>query len=301
MNFTNPCFLLTLLVVWLSIPFAYAQSSKLYPLKTADIRIRDPFVLVDTYNKEYLMYAQLDNRLNNRGDTSKPKGVEVYTSKDLKNWSQPETVLLLAKDAWARKMVWAPEVFKYKKKYYLFTTLTGKDNPKGMQFKPLDGFSKYKGLKPLVQRGTQIFYADSPKGPFLPFENKSHTASELMCLDGTLWVEQDVPYMVYCHEHRQLIDGTIDYIALSQNLSTTIGDSKRMFRASEAPWQVERNHHVTDGCFLYRTKTGKLLMIWSTFAKDGYCIAIAESKNGLLSGPWKHQPELLFKQHGGHG
>ena len=272
-----------------------------FPLSIEAIRIRDPFIYVDTKAKSYFMYAQLDNRLNKGGDSTSPKGVEVYVTKDLIHWSLPRTVLLLQQDAWARKFVWAPEVFEYNGKYYLFTTLTGQDFPDGMIRTPLEGFEEYEGIRPLAMRGTQIFHSDSPLGPFQPFENEPHTPINWMCLDGTLWEEDGRPYMVFCHEHRQVVDGTIAYIELEGDLSVPIGDPVTLFRASQAPWQVIRNHHVTDGCFLYRTKSGKLLMIWSSFAQKGYCVAVAESISGKLAGPWKHHEELLFEEHGGHG
>ena len=45
--------------------------------------------------------------------------------------------------------------------------------------------------------------------------------------------------------------------------------------------------YVTDGCFLYATKTGKLLLIWSNFGNEGYAVGIAESTTGKILGPWK--------------
>ncbi|HRQ51406.1 MAG TPA: hypothetical protein PLR74_12760, partial [Agriterribacter sp.] len=59
--------------------------------------------------------------------------------------------------------------------------------------------------------------------------------------------------------------------------------------------------YVTDGCFLYRTKADKLLMIWSSFKNGKYTIGIASSTTGKVRGPWIQQPNLLFEEHGGHG
>ena len=64
---------------------------------------------------------------------------------------------------------------------------------------------------------------------------------------------------------------------------------------------------VTDGCFMYKTKDNQLLMLWSNFNKDGYCVAIARSKNGKVDGEWVHDEKLLFSKEtfgqydGGHG
>lgn len=35
-------------------------------------------------------------------------------------------------------------------------------------------------------------------------------------------------------------------------------------------------------------------MIWSYFYDSAYCVGIAESDNGKLSGKWKQQDKLLF-------
>src|SRR5690606_2271504 len=128
-----------------------------------------------------------------------------------------------------------------------------------------------------------------------------------MALDGTLWVENEIPYMVYCHEWVQIEDGTMEVVQLAPDLSKAVGPSLTLFHASSAPWSTGSRHadgtltYVTDGCFLYRTKTGKLLMIWSSFKEGSYAIGIAESTTGKLKGRWIQQENLLFDQHGGHG
>lgn len=265
-------------------------------LKSEDIRIRDPYIYADPITKQYYMYAQMDNRLGGRGDDAKPKGVEAYVSTDLKNWEQPKTVLLLPEEFWARNMVWAPEMHAYKGKYYMFVTLTSSDVHTHIQ--------KPKGAKnwpAFHKRGTQVFVSDSPLGPFEAFDNKPHTPENWMALDGTLFEENGNPYMIFCHEWVEIVDGSMDYIRLSEDLSKPIGKPKLMFHASEASWSTGKTNKVTDGCFMHRSKTGKLLMIWSSFGTKGYAIGIAESKSGKLKGPWIQQEELLFKENGGHG
>ncbi len=91
----------------------FAQVLETKSLLTEEIRIRDPYIYADTATHRYYMYAQMDNRLDGLGDDKKPKGVEVYVSSDLKEWQQPQTVLLLTDDFWARNMVWAPEMHEY--------------------------------------------------------------------------------------------------------------------------------------------------------------------------------------------
>ncbi len=83
-----------------------------------------------------------------------------------------------------------------------------------------------------------------------------------------------------------------------------------LFHASEAAWTrssrhevdgVEQDVYVTDGPFLYRTKTGKLLMFWSSGGEHGYAMGISESKSGDIDGEWVHKDKLLFEKDGGHG
>jgi beta-xylosidase len=264
-------------------------------LKLADIRVRDPFILADAKTKTYFLYAQMGNRLPNEDPR---RGVEVYPSRDLQTWDAPTPVLELPTDHWARQAVWAPEVHRYRGRYYLFVTFTGE---------PLAG-KPPKGLPPMLQRGTQVLVADSPAGPFRPFANRAHTPARWMALDGTLWVENGKPYMVFCHEWLQIDDGTMEVMPLKKDLSAPDGDPVTLFRATAAPWgrglrvtEGRRHGWVTDGPFLYRTKQRKLLMIWSSFGNEGYTLAVAESASGKIVGPWKQQPEPLFRKDGGHG
>lgn len=115
--------------------------------------------------------------------------------------------------------------------------------------------------------------------------------------------------MVYCHEWVQLGDGAVNVIRLSPDLSKAVGAPQMLFRGSAAPWANSTGMEekglpisiITDGCYLYRTRTGKLLMIWSSYHKGEYTMGIAESVTGKISGPWKQQPEPIYRNDGGHG
>ena len=263
-------------------------------IKVSEIRVRDPFILADEQSKTYYLYASISNRTDDEG-----QGVEVYTSKDLQNWTKPEVVFQVPQDFWATKWVWAPEVHSYKDKYYLFTTFTSHDT---LKHSPAD--ISEKDWPPFHQRGTQILVSDAPTGPFEPFSNNPHINIDWMTLDGTFWTEDSQPYLIYCHEWVQVEDGTVDLIALQDDLSAVKGRHRVLFKASEAQWTRpirQETGYVTDGCFLYRSKTDKLLMIWSSFGEDGYAIGTAFSESGGIKGPWQHNSERLFIKDGGHG
>jgi len=259
-----------------------------------DIRIRDPFILADESTQTYYMYAQMGNRLKRKDSR---KGVEVYISKSLKQWDGPYPVFVIPEGFWAQQMVWAPEVHRYNGKYYLFVTFTAKESLKTIPDRP-----------PIFKRGTQILVADSPKGPFRPFQNRAHTPSDWTALDGTLWVEDGFPWMVFCHEWVQITDGTMELVRLKKDLSDVQGHPVTLFHATAAPWvrslkNIGGKHHgyVTDGPFLYRTKNGKLLMIWSSFGVHHYAVGMAFSISGKITGPWRQIDKPLFEANGGHG
>ena len=279
-----------MLLLIICVQDVFAQNEHLTP---ENIRIRDPFILADTLTKTYYLYASKTNRNENATNS-----VEVYTSKDLQHWEAPQTVFAVDTSFWAQKHVWAPEVHLYKGKYYLFVTLTSDDS--------LANAIKPAGQKwpTLYKRGTQIFVADNPTGAFRAFANTPHTPDDWMALDGTLWVEKGIPYMVFCHEWVQIADGTMELVRLKKDLSDVKGSSITLFKASQASWVKPRfdgRANITDGCYLYTTKTGKLLMIWSSVGEGGYAVGIAESITGSVKGPWRHQPQRLFEADGGHG
>ncbi|MDD4514066.1 glycoside hydrolase family 43 protein [Massilibacteroides sp.] len=295
---------LHLVLLWISL-FSFPPISQAFASESSDnhsnliplseIYIRDPCILADKKTNTYYLYRSASAKSSEGTEIG---GVEVFKSKDLKNWEGPMRVFTVPEANWINGNVWAPEVHEYNGKYYLFATL----NSKIIWKKKQEGWADY------LFRGTQIFHADSPEGPFLPFGLTPHTPMDRMALDGTLWVEDGTPYMIYCHEWVQIADGTMELVELAKDLSAPVGNSMTLFCASAADWSTGSKHeaplptsYVTDGCFLYRSKTNKLLMIWSSFMNGEYAIGIAESATGKVAGPWKQQATPLFHKNGGHG
>jgi arabinan endo-1,5-alpha-L-arabinosidase len=253
-------------------------------MKLADVRMRDVCILADRASKTYYMV----------GPTR--RGVRAYTSKDLATWEGPKVIYSAAEDVWGEIPVvgiWAPELHAYKGKYYLFLTFNTRNKfPE-----------QWRNWLPRVTRGSQVLAGDAPTGPFKPFANHSTLPVDMMTLDGTLWVEDGVPYMVFCHEWVQIKDGTVEYVRLKEDLSQTDDEPKRLFHGSDAPWSKKSGQygcHVTDGPYLHKGKTGKLYMVWTSGGAGGYTEGIAISASGKLAGPWTHQAEPIFTG-GGHG
>ena len=253
----------------------------------AEFRIRDPFVLAE--GGVYYLYE------------SKPwdggRGVFVRRSTDLEHWTEKSQVMRVADDLPVRK-VWAPEVHKYNGAYYLFVTLTMAEGAYPVT-QPVAGREKF-----LAPRGTWVYKAESPMGPFEPVKNGPVPSQDWMTLDGTLYVEDGQPYMVFCHEWCQMKDGRMCYAPLAPDFASFTAAPTTMFKASDA---MKEAGVITDGPFLYRSpKSGALFMIWSnTLKREGkkhpdYCIFVRKSSGGRLAGPWS-KDELLFSKDGGHG
>jgi beta-xylosidase len=273
---------------------AFAQDAKL--LKRSDIYIRDPFILANTTTKTYYMYS---SSYGYKGMPGKRMGVTVYKSKDLNNWEGPFAVFETGNDFWADTTAgcWAPEVHEYKGRYYLFATFSNSS------IKLKDILSD-KVDSTLVRRGTVILKASSPLGPFKPVSKKSETPPQWMALDGTLFIEDQKPYMVFCREWVQVGDGTMEMVKLKNDLSALKSKPATLFKATDAPWVVKINYlkggYITDGPALYRNKKQELVMLWSSNSKNGYAVGQAISTSGKLNGPWKQINTPLFDGEGGH-
>lgn len=292
-------FLFVILTMLLFVNCIFAQTPRPTPLafgthKLADVRMRDICILVDEKTKTY--YAISSGRAPSK-DGFANAAVRAFTSKDLINWEGPHIIFQTPANIWETtpiKGIWAPEMHFYKGKYYLFLT-----------FDTDEKFDEqWRDWLPRVKRASQILVGDSPLGPFKPFENRPTLPSDMMTLDGTLWTENGVPFMVFAHEWVQIKDGTIEYIRLKDDLSATVGEPKKLFDGSDAPWarkSPEFGCWVTDGPYFYTSKSGKLFMIWSSFGATGYMVGVAVSDSGKLAGPWKQNAQPLYSADGGHG
>ena len=263
--------------------------------KLEDINIRDPFVYVDQKNKMYYLYRSKSPAWN---IASERGGVEVFWSRDLKEWEGPVSVMSVPADNWATGTGWAPEVHEINGKYYLFATVNDT-----IQWKKVSPSGKW-----YVQRGTQIFKGKTPIGPFTSYEEKlPATPMGQMCLDGTFYREGSQNWMVYCHEWVELGDGTVELVKLSKNMKPD-SNPLRLFCSSAAPWSTGGEltkgeiSYVTDGVYLYKSPfSDNLYMIWSSFNNGNYAIGVAKSKTGKITGPWIHDANPLLNRDGGHG
>ena len=60
-------------------------------------------------------------------------------------------------------------------------------------------------------------------------------------------------------------------------------------------------NRVTDGPWLFRTGTGRLGMIWTSWVFQDYTQGVAYSESGTLDGPWIQEKEPITPPNFGHG
>lgn len=254
-------------------------------MKREDIRIRDPFIIAE--GGYYYIYSSTCSESG--------KTVEVYKTDDVDNWGEHKTVYTLSTDTWKSRDLWAPEVHRYLGKYYLFVSILGKN-----------------GL-----RGTEISVCDTPDGEFIPITDKPATPLDKSCIDGTLFVDGDVPYIVYSRDwpdnydkERDVYIGQICAVRLSADLKDEVGEPFLLFDSDKVPYSakapsptrlangVRVMRYGSDAPFVNRLSNGKLFLTWSPFPGNNYVVLGATADD--IHGPWEHIPTPLFDGNGGH-
>ena len=246
-------------------------------MKLNEINIRDPYILLHE-GKYYLFGSRAGDRENCQ------MGFDCYISTDLENFSEPIPAFTYYEGFFCKKEYWAPEVHFYNGKFYMFAT-----------FHPENEC-----------RGTFILVSDKPEGPY-SMHSARITPADRECLDGTFYVEDGVPYMVFCHEWVQIGNGTVCGVELSADLKKAVGEPFLMFDAKSGPWVgniFDKEAYVTDGPFMIK-REDELMCLWSSFGKcgfdGGYAVGKVISESGKIVGPWKHCDKPLYDKDGGHG
>ncbi|MCF3108740.1 glycoside hydrolase family 43 protein [Niabella sp. CC-SYL272] len=245
-------------------------------IATSAMRLRDPFILYDRRSGKYYTYV------NNR------PSIKAYRSSDLEQWEPVGNVFTADTSFWGKQDFWAPDCYYYQGKYYLFVTFSGSNR----------------------MRGTSVLVADAPDQQFRPLVNAPVTPAHWMCLDASLYIDKDdTPWILFSREWLEVTDGEIYAQQMSRNLKNAAGEPVLLFRASEAPWvkaiysrELNKKGMITDAPFIHRVNKDKLVMLWSSFDKNGrYAMGAAYAPSGKVTGPWIQSDTALNNDDGGHG
>lgn len=267
----------------------YEGDSRIRTLPFDSLVASDPFILADKTERLYYLVSS---------------GGSMWKSRDLEQWTGPYAYLKVDTTSWIGRhpWIWAPQLHQYNGKYYCFVTFT---NPDVIVDTVPD---RYK----VQRRAVQILASERAEGPYILLDSQSYFPTEWSTLDGTFWMEDGIPYMVFGHGWMQTVDGKICCLQLSPDLSRSVSETRLLFRASEAPWSADMadigeltfgmmlDGHAADGPFLFRTKTGRLGMLWSGWGKKRCAQGVAYSASGKLEGPWIQSEHPLVADDSGH-
>lgn len=240
----------------------------------SDINLSDPFIRADAKTQQYYMTGT---------------GGGLWRSSNLETWTYLGFPLQFNESAWmgASPQVWASEIHYIDGKYYNFSTLTN-----GSITIDSDGHPR---------RAVHIMSSTLPQGKYslISGGDDTYVPAEKTTLDATYFEDTDGRrYLLYCHEWIQNGNGTIEYIELKPDMTGAIGKGVVMTRAHDATWNTSP---VTDGPYLFRTQTGRLGMIWTSWHGGRYVQGVAYSTTGTLAGPWQHEPLPITPDNYGHG
>ena len=240
-----------------------------------NIQIRDPFIYRE--DGEYYMLGTTGPDPGGKGSD-----LSLYVSRDL---SEFEFVKRLADPRLFEgyKQLWAPELHYYRGRYYLILSVYRED----------------KG------RGSIILTSDQLDKDFVFLTGEYITPANWTCLDATLFVYGDEPYLCFSNEWIDAVggdgDGSLFLAKLSPDLKYIEGKPIKIVSGKECGlatalpmaggegWVAEGPYLITEG--------KKIYLYWSTFTEKGYCVIrnVADS----IFGEYKFD-RYIYLNDGGH-
>jgi len=255
----------TTFLILLCICFIINIKTESYGQSPADERIHmgDPFVLLD--NGVYYLYGTTSN-----------SGFKAWKSTNLKKWIPLGNVYTRTEKSWGNNSFWAPEVCRYRGKYYLTYSANGVNEK-----------AKFKLC---------LAVADKPDGPFIDVKTPWIEFSDWACIDASLFIDNDsVPYLFFnkvgvVNEPWHLY-GIIYMVCLSKDLMSAITEPKLVAQAEE-PWEEmdpKYKSSCNEGSFVFRYNN-KYYLTYSSghYLSQKYGIGYSTADSPF--GPWKKSP-----------
>ena len=221
--------------------------------------IGDPYVF---YNRgKYYLYA-----------TSHFNGYYCWTSENLSDWEGPYTCYKASSRSFGNSCFWAPEVYEFDGKYYMYYT------------------AQWKIYKEEALR-IGVAVAEHPLGPFEDVhEERPMFDFRYGALDAHILKDGETNYLYYSragadHFVNGARESEIYVVRLGKDYVSVEGEGKQILRP-EQPWERaanENNQYWNEGAFVVK-QGGKYHMMYSAnyFASRDYGIggAVADDPMG---------------------
>lgn len=266
-----------------------------------DVQYGDPYILNDG-SGTYYMYGT--------GGGARD-GFFVYSSSDLVNWEpQGQVYTGNTSESWAIDHFWAPEVYHFNDRYYLFFSAQWRDNPE----KELENFR------------IGVAVADSPLGPFEEMHEGPLFDPGYPVIDANVFKDDNGRFYLYysrvAYKHPveteiaawarerewfdEIEESWVYGVELSPGFDTIIGEPELLLRPpltmddKNAEWESrsvtskEVNRRWTEGSYTFKYN-GIYYMMYSAnfFGGEHYAVGYATATHPL--GPYEkadHNPIL---------
>ncbi len=256
-----------------------------------DVAFGDPFVL-QAPDGVFYMYGTSDGI----------DGFRVYSSADLVQWEDRGVAYGKSESSWGKDCFWAPEVYRFDGRYYMFFSANLKHNPDN----ELETFR------------IGVAVADDPAGPFTELSDGPLFDPGYPVIDGNVLRDDDGRFYLYysrcCYKHSveselsewakakglfdQIEESWVYGVELKPDLTGIIGEPVALLTPPsgmddpQTEWESrsvtsgEVNRRWTEGSFAFK-RGGKYYMMYSAnyFGGKHYAVGYATSDHPL--GPFE--------------
>lgn len=237
-----------------------ACSTAKQPVSTAEkVPFGDPFIML--YDNMYYAYG-----------THSDKGIEVFVSKNLKEWYHPngEKVPHLAlhkDDVWSDRWFWAPEVYHVNGKFYMYYS---------------------------ADEHICVATSNSPLGPFKQALKKPMIEGE-KCIDNSLFIDDDGKAYLFFDRFN---DGLNIWVAeLNDDLITIKPETMHACIHVSQPWEKVWPR-VNEGAFVIK-HNGMYYMTYSANSYESPFYGIGCATASDIMGEWtKYDNNPLLQKPG---
>jgi len=257
-----------------------------------DVTFGDPFIL-DSGSGIYYMYGT---------GAGANDGFVAYSSEDLVNWKREGQVFTgNTEESWSIANFWAPEVYKFNDRFYMFYSADWKVNPEN----DAENFR------------IGVAVSDTPTGPFTDLKDEPIFDPGYPIIDANVYQDENGKFYLYysraCYKHPveseiadwarsqnlydEIEESWIYGVELSSDFMNTIGEPVLLLRPpvkmddKNADWESrsvtskEVNRRWTEGSYIFK-RNDQYYIMYSANHFGGEHYAVGYATGGSPLGPF---------------